>query len=131
ATANNAIVNDDYPYFLSRDWDYGHRGARIVELLESRIDAGDVTAQDMAAIHMDNEFPAAASLRSAYQEITVEDEDVQQALDLVEDWDGQNDADSAAAAYANVLWNQVTAAMTSTQDAEISHDDQSRLAVFL
>ena len=22
-TANNAIVTDDYPYFLSRDWDYG------------------------------------------------------------------------------------------------------------
>ena len=131
ATANNAIVNDDYPYFLSRDWDYGHRGARIVELLESRIDAGDVTAQDMAAIHMDNEFPAADSLRSAYQSITVEDEDVQQALELLRDWDGQNDADSAAAAYANVLWDQVTAAMTSTQGAQISRDDQSRLAVFL
>lgn len=35
-TANNAIVTDDYAYFLSRDWDYGYRAARIAHLIERR-----------------------------------------------------------------------------------------------
>ncbi|WP_291794738.1 penicillin acylase family protein, partial [Brevibacterium sp.] len=32
-TANTAIVTDDYAHFLSRDWDYGYRAARIADLL--------------------------------------------------------------------------------------------------
>ena len=152
-TANNAIVNDDYEYFLSRDWDYGHRGARIVELLESAIDAGPVTAADMADIQMDNEFPAVDSLQDLYADVLVEDEDVRGALALLANWDGQNNADSAAAAYANVLWDHVTAGMVNTHGATadgdagsgpasdgvdesparttIPRDDQSRFAVFL
>ncbi|MGO1440219.1 MAG: penicillin acylase family protein [Brevibacterium yomogidense] len=152
-TANNAIVDDDYEYFLSRDWDYGYRGARIVELLENAIEAGPVTAADMADIQMDNEFPAADTLQDLYAEVSVEDEDVREALGLLANWDGQSTADSAAAAYANVLWDHVTAGMVNTHgatadtDAEsgeppagadesparttIPRDDQSRFAVFL
>ncbi|MGO1399470.1 MAG: penicillin acylase family protein, partial [Brevibacterium yomogidense] len=113
-TANNAIVDDDYEYFLSRDWDYGYRGARIVELLENAIEAGPVTAADMADIQMDNEFPAADTLQDLYAEVSVEDEDVREALGLLANWDGQSTADSAAAAYANVLWDHVTAGMVNT-----------------
>lgn len=129
-TANNAIVTDDYPYFLSRDWDYGYRAARIVEQLEALIDAGPVTVESMSQLHMDTRFPAAEPLQQAYAAIEVENDDVQQALDMLADWDGHNDADSATAAYANVLWNQVTRAMMNTQDAEIARDDQSRLVEF-
>lgn len=130
-TANNAIVDDDYRHFLSRDWDYGQRGARIVELIEEAVDAGDVTAADLAAIHMDNEHPAAESLQRAYAGIDADGRRLNQALDLLADWDGQNDADSGAAAFANVLWGEVTKAMIGTADAEITRDDQARLAVVL
>jgi penicillin amidase len=34
-SANNKIVPDDYPYFLSRDWDLPNRAARIGELLDA------------------------------------------------------------------------------------------------
>lgn len=127
-TANNAIVDDDYEYFLSRDWDYGHRGARIVELLENAIGAGPVTAVDMAGIQMDNEFPAAESLQQVYSGLTVEDEDVQGALALLANWDGQSNADSAAAAYANVLWDHVTAGMVNTHGATADGDEESDTA---
>lgn len=129
-TANHAIVNDDYEYFLSRDWDYGYRGARIVEELEDMIATGPITVDNMAALQMDNQFPAAELLQEAYAEITVEDPDVQAALDLLADWDGQNEPDSAGAAFANVLWNHVTFAMMRTQDADIPRDNQSRLVGF-
>lgn len=129
-TANHAIVNDDYPYLLSRDWDYGHRGARIVDQLEALLDQGPVDGADMAELHMDNHFPAAEHLQAAYADIAVEDADVQAALELLADWDGHNEADSAGAAYANVVWNHVTAAMLDTADGPIPRDNQSRLVEF-
>ena len=36
-TANNKIVPDDYPYFITRDWTPPYRATRITELLEGRI----------------------------------------------------------------------------------------------
>ena len=129
-TANNAIVTNDYPYFLSRDWDYGYRAARIVEQLEAAIDTGPVTVEAMSQLHMDTQFPGAAPLQQAYATVEVENDDVQQALGMLADWDGNNDADSAAAAYANVLWNHITRAMTNTQDADIARTDQSRFVEF-
>ena len=49
-TANNAIVDQNYPYFLTRDWDYGWRAARIDELLQRAIAEGPVTAEVMRGI---------------------------------------------------------------------------------
>lgn len=128
-TANNAIVNDSYPYFLSRDWDYGFRAARIVELLEDRIQQGPVTAKDMAEIQMDNQFPAAQALQKAYADISVGDKKVSQAIEMLKKWDGQNDPESAPAAFANVLWERVTENMVDGFDVDVPRTSQSRLAV--
>lgn len=127
-TANNAIVTDEYPYFLSRDWDYGYRAARITELIEQKRDEGPISADDIREIQMDNEMPAASSLKEAFAGLDVGDAGVQGALDLLAEWDGQNDADSAAAAYANVLWKQIVTLMTAGQ-GDIPLDDQSRFAL--
>ena len=35
-TANNKIVDDDYPYFISRDWAAPYRAERITQLIEGR-----------------------------------------------------------------------------------------------
>ena len=127
-TANNAIVNDDYPYFLSRDWDYGYRAARIVELIDEKIAEGPLDAADLAEIHMDNEMPAAGALQRAYAGITSDDAKLQAALDSLAGWDGQNAADSSAAAYANVLWEHLTQRLVDGHGGEIPRDDQSRFA---
>ena len=128
-TANNAIVDDEYPHFLSRDWDSGYRAARIVELLEDRIRSGPVTAADLAEIQMDNRSPVAASLQRAYADFDSGDQHVQRALHLLLDWNGQNDADSAAAAFANVLWDEVSEELVGGAAADVPRDDQSRLAL--
>lgn len=127
-TANNAIVNDDYDYFLSRDWDYGYRGDRIDELLGELIAAGPVSAADMAALQMDNQMPAAAGLITAYAGMASEDPKLQSALDLLASWDGQNAMDSSAAAYANVLWEHLSARLVEGHGGDIPRDDQSRFA---
>lgn len=106
-TANNAIVDEDYPYFLTRDWDYGWRAARIAELIERKAASGPLTAADMLAIQADSEFHAGMRLAGAYQDIETGDEGTDAALDLLRTWDAQNTASSAAAAYANVLWDEL------------------------
>ena len=56
-TANNAIVSEDYPYLLTRDWDYGWRAARVRRPPRSARSAmGKLTADDMRDIQADNEF---------------------------------------------------------------------------
>src|SRR5699024_3984424 len=82
-TANNAIVTDDYEHFLSRDWDYGHRAARIVEELEAMLEVGSVTVDDMAELDMDNELPAADALQEAYASIDVDHSGIHEAIDLI------------------------------------------------
>ncbi|MBK7821877.1 MAG: penicillin acylase family protein [Tessaracoccus sp.] len=130
-TANNAIVNDDYRYHLTDDWDYGYRAARIVELLETKLADGPVSAADLAAIQLDNQMPAAASLKKAYEGAAPGDERLRTALGMLADWDGQNAPDSAAAAFANVLWEHLTARLMEGHGGEIGRGDQARLARFL
>lgn len=104
-TANNAIVGDDYPYELTVDWDYGWRAARIDELIQRATAKGPVTADDLNAIQADDYSFIGMRLTAAYADIETGDAGTDAALALLQQWDAQSDADSAAAAYANVLWD--------------------------
>ena len=108
-TANNAVVGADYPYSLTRDWDYGWRAARIGELLKHASAQGALTIDDMRDIQADDEFWMGRRLETAYQDVSTGDADTDAALDLLRSWDAHNDSDSAAAAYANVLWDELVA----------------------
>src|SRR4029079_12398985 len=105
-TANNAIVSDDYRYFLTRDWDYGWRAGRIVDLLQRKIAEGPLTAADMRDIQSDKSLYIGMRLSGAYGDVSAGRDGPDAALDLLRSWDAQNDADSDAAAYANVLWDE-------------------------
>lgn len=106
-TANNAIVGADYPYLLTTDWDYGWRAARIVDLLQRKAAAAKLTADDMRDIQADNEFAIGKQLAGAYMDVETGRRGPDAAIELLRGWDAQNDADSPAAAYANVLWDQL------------------------
>ncbi|MDE0545046.1 penicillin acylase family protein [Microbacterium sp. C7(2022)] len=106
-TANNAIVDDSYEYFLTSDWDYGYRAARITDLLERKIAEGPITAEGLRQILADNEFWIGKRLIAAYLDVSLGEEGPDAALDLLRQWDAQNDASSAGAAYANVLWDEL------------------------
>ncbi|WP_084516306.1 penicillin acylase family protein [Microbacterium luticocti] len=126
-TANNAIVGKDYPYFLTNDWDYGWRAARIVDLIQRTSASHKLTVDDMRAIQADTDFWMGKKLIAAYSDISVDDDDVQAALDLFDLWDGHNDAGSAAAAYANVLWDELAQDLFARRDVPTSTSDQARL----
>lgn len=104
-TANNAIVGEDYKHQLTSDWDYGWRAARIDELIQRAIAKGPVTTEDLNAIQADDYSYIGMRLTAAFADVTTGDDETDAALDLLQQWDAQNSADSAAAAYANVLWD--------------------------
>ncbi|WP_082108649.1 penicillin acylase family protein [Microbacterium sp. Ag1] len=126
-TANNAIVTDDYGYVLSRDWDYGYRAARIAHLIERRTAVAPLTADDMRDIQMDNEMWIGTQLATAMAEVDVSGAGASDAVDLLEAWDGQNSASSAAAAYANVLWSNLVQNIFAEREQPLPIDGQGRL----
>ncbi|MCT9819428.1 penicillin acylase family protein [Microbacterium sp. W1N] len=126
-TANNAIVGADYPHPLTRDWDYGWRAARITDLLQRATASGGVTADTMSAIQADQEFWMGKRLVAAFADVSVADADAQRALDLLDAWDAQNTPDSAAAAYANVLWDELAQNLFSRRADPAPVTGQARL----
>lgn len=127
-TANNAIVDDSYEHFLSRDWDYGYRAARIAHLIERRAAAAPLTAQDLRDIQMDSEMWIGKRLSIAMTDVDVDGAGTQDAIDLLRTWDAQNTADSAAAAFANVLWSNLAQNIFTDREVPLPTDDQGRLS---
>lgn len=126
-TANNAIVTDDYDYFLSRDWDDGYRAGRIAHLLERRAAAAPLTAQDMRDIQMDNEMWIGKQLAAALGDVEVSGEGPREAVALLRSWDAQNSASSGAAAYANVLWSTLVQNIFAERAQPLPITGQARL----
>uniref|UniRef100_UPI00261227D2 penicillin acylase family protein n=1 Tax=Microbacterium sp. TaxID=51671 RepID=UPI00261227D2 len=126
-TANNAIVTDDYEHFLSRDWAYGYRAARIIDLIERRAATGPLTAQDMRDIQFDNAMWIGMRLATVIGDVEVSGAGPNEAIDLLRTWDAQNDASSPAAAYANVLWSNLVTNLFATREQPLPADGHGRL----
>jgi len=103
ATANNAIVGSDYPYLISREWDYGFRARRIVEMIEA---TPKLSIEDIQRIHGDNLNAIAPILVPLLREIDLGAELTDRAR-LLDGWDFQNSMDSPQAALFNAFWNHL------------------------
>ncbi len=107
-TANQAVIGEDYPYFLTDDWDYGYRAERIRGRLEERVEAGDpLTVEDMTSLQLDDRNPMAPVLVPRLLEVDLPSGYYSEGQALLEDWDFTQPADSAAAAYYNAVWDNV------------------------
>ncbi|MEJ2748090.1 MAG: penicillin acylase family protein, partial [Anaerolineae bacterium] len=96
-TANNAIVDEDYPYFLTYYWDNGNRSQRITEMLNEAISQGQVTADDFARIQFDSKSLTAEKYVPLLQNLSSSDSQVQAAIERLRGWDLQERRDSVPA----------------------------------
>lgn len=105
-TANNSVVGPDYPYYLTADWDYGYRAARIEAMIQRDAD-GVITLDEMKAMQFDNYDAKYEFLVPALQAIDFGDDELNGLVAWLAAWDGQATADSGEALLINVLWTKV------------------------
>ena len=106
-TANNQVPPNDYPYLITTDWDYGFRANRIVEMIANAngpIDAayfqqmqGDAYDAN-AAVYVPLLAKTLGGGESAIEA---------SALQVLQGWDYQAQANSAGAAIFEVFWRSL------------------------
>src|SRR3954451_23718194 len=92
-SANNKILPDTYPYFLSRDWDLPNRAERITELLAA---APLQSPAASAAIQADTLSIAARRLVPLMSHIAPNDAASREAIERLRAWNFRMDADAVA-----------------------------------
>ena len=104
ATANQAVTDQDYPYLLTNDWDRGYRSQRIRDVLAAD---DELSIQDMLDLQLDTLSPMAPILMPYLLDPPMPRGYFSAGRRLLRDWDFRMDADSAAAAYYNVVWRNL------------------------
>jgi len=100
ATANQQIVSDNYPYYVTDTWDQGYRARRIVDLLAAKT---NITAKDYEAIQADVYNEAAATLAPGFIAAgQAAGGDAARAAALLQNWDFRMTRDSVAASMFEV-----------------------------
>jgi penicillin amidase len=102
-TANQPVIVDGTGPFLSRDHAYGWRSQRLNDLLG---DHRGLTPADLAAMQLDAENGLASTLVPLLTAVDVPAA-VRPARDLLEGWNGQQTADSAAGAWFAAVWRHL------------------------
>jgi penicillin G amidase len=110
ATANHRMVDIDYPYYLTNDWEMGHRIRRITSLLTQK---EKLSAQDMARIQFDTHSGIAADLVPIFTEAesVVTGGKASEALKQVQMWDLRLEPDSVGGAIFNMWFSHVCKAL--------------------
>lgn len=106
--ANQQVLGQGQKPFLSNDWDYGQRSERIRRQLEDQIASGvKIDAAMTNDLQNDNHSEFFEVLKPYLLDVQISDPFVRDGVDLLRDWDGQQDSDSAAAAYFNAVWANI------------------------
>jgi penicillin amidase len=106
-TANNAVVDQNYPYLIATVFAHGHRAQRIVDLIENA--PGPIDMAYMQQMQGDNMNLNAQVLVPVLMGVPL-GAVVEDVRWLLEDWDYQAHMDSPAAALFEVFWVNLLAA---------------------
>ncbi len=116
-TANNAVVDERYPYLLAQEWAYGYRAQRIVEMIEQA--PGPITLEYVQKMQGDNKILIAEDLVPLLMALPLQEARLIRARALLENWDYQMHMDAPAAALFAAFWKHLLAA---TFDDELPKD---------
>jgi penicillin G amidase len=94
-TANNRVVDDSYPYYITHEWLNGYRAQRIRDLLTSR---GKLSLSDMAAIQGDQYSIPAEQIVPYMLSVAPRTRLALQAQEILRTWNRVLSSDSAGAA---------------------------------
>lgn len=103
-TANNQVNPWNYPYLITKDWDYGYRAERIVDMIESA--PGKIDKAYIQSMQGDATDLGAQAILPTWKEIDYKAAKPNEAiaLDLLLKWDTTCTADSQACAVYQYFW---------------------------
>ena len=105
ATANNRSVPNDYPTFITHDWQDAYRATRATELLAARSDWDISSTQQM---QLDRVSLVWRDVREAIESVDATNPQVRDALLILKGWDGDLGTDSVAATvFQAFLWRLI------------------------
>ncbi|MEB3180984.1 MAG: penicillin acylase family protein [Nostocaceae cyanobacterium] len=106
-TANNAVVDGNYPYLITTEWDAGYRAKRIDEMISAQ--KSPITVADVQKIQADNKNLNAETIVPILLQLPLQDKRLDQVKNLLQGWDFQQSADSTPAAIFNAFWKHLLA----------------------
>lgn len=107
-TANNKIIDDTYPHFLSKLWRNGYRAQRITELIEEK---DKVSLADCQKMQMDTFSIPGEQLINYLRNFATTHPQAQIALNLLKTWDANLHIHSLGATVYAVFLQQLTEAI--------------------
>ncbi|MCX6008503.1 MAG: penicillin acylase family protein, partial [Chloroflexi bacterium] len=143
ATSNQAVVPMEYydqlakklgeglNYIISREWDYGYRAQRVVELLEEK---APHTISSFQAIQGDNKLISAEELMPYLASLKFDNAELTEACDWLLKWDCQCGMDSPQAALYAEFWARLVNDLFGdqlTEDIVVWGGDREMQAIFL
>ncbi|HUG15728.1 MAG TPA: penicillin acylase family protein [Thermomicrobiales bacterium] len=111
STANQRVVGDDYPHYLSLDYSPPHRGMRLVERLSTLEGA---TIEDMRSVHHDRVSLPSRTMVKAMASLSPTDAREADALKRVLAWDGLMDKHAVAPSIYIATRDQLTRSVANT-----------------
>ena len=102
-SANNKVVPDNYPYFISSSWAAPYRAERITEMIQSK---PKLSPNDIAAMQADVHSVLARQLLPILLKAKASDQRSQDAINMLKDWNGEIRGDSAQAAIYEAWYQQ-------------------------
>ena len=117
ATANNAVVGADYPHLITTEWDYGFRAQRIVDMIQNA--PGPIDIAYIQKMQGDDKDLNAETLLPVLQQLSLNDTHLEDARAILQNWDLQDQMDSAPAALFAAFWKHLLA---DTFDDELPED---------
>ena len=103
-TANNKIVADDYPHFITRDWSAPYRAMRISELIEGR----KHNRESFRAIQADRLSLMAREMLPYLLAAEPESEAARSAQSLMVGWDGEMASELAQPLLFSAWYRELT-----------------------
>jgi penicillin amidase len=98
-SANDKLVDSDYPYFISADWAPPNRARRIKQLLQDKISNGELIAIDyVERMQGDTVDLSVRGLLEYLKQVSPDGPEQQRALNYLSAWEGDMARDSQAAA---------------------------------
>jgi penicillin amidase len=96
-TANNAVVDDGYPYYISDQWDPGYRAERVADGLLARGEDG-LSFDDMTELQLDTAMGRARDAAMWLIAAQADTDNGRLVLERILEWDGRCDVDSLGCA---------------------------------